>query len=416
MGSRYRPVRARRRRPRFGLGAVLLAASLGVVALVTSTPAGAQAAPVATTEASARWLQVDAGFLHTCGITTAHRLYCWGARGALGLGDDPPRNRRVPVEVAGHTTDWAQVSAGYDHTCALKIDHRLFCWGQDTLGVLGTGPGQGDTNVPVEVAGHTADWAQVAAGGNTCAVKTSGRLFCWGRDDFGGVGDGGTRNDAQSPVEVAGSRTDWAAVSAGSAHVCALTTGHRIRCWGGDFFGQVGDDEARTNRTSPTAVAGDPTDWASVAAAEGHTCATTQSGRLFCWGHDHFGQLAAPGQDVADRGVPTEVQRNRTDWSVVGAGGFAHTCATRTSGRLYCWGQTARAALGRKIPYASQFTPLQVPGDITDWATVTTGLVDTCALRSNGLLYCWGNNEFGQTGTGSPDGKVIGPTRVALQA
>lgn len=395
-----------------------LAMLLLLTALMATAPAGAQpAAPeVAPPEASARWLQVDAGFLHTCGITTAHRLYCWGFDGGYALGDGGGRrNRNVPVEVAGHTADWAQVSAGYDHTCAVKLDHRLFCWGTDTLGLLGNGPGQQDAAAPVEVVGHTTDWAQVTAGGNTCAIKTTGHLFCWGRDNYGGVGDGGGQGDTGVPVEVAGLSNDWQEVSAGLTHVCARNTANRLRCWGQDFFGQVGDDEARVNRTVPTPVAGDPATWASVAAAESHTCATTTSGRLFCWGRDHLGQLAAPGQDTADRGTPTEVQQSRTDWDDVSSGGFAHTCATRTSGLLYCWGQTWRAALGRKIPYELQFTPLKVLG-FTDWADVTAGLATTCALRTNGLLYCWGNNEFGQAGVGSTARKIIGPTRVALQA
>lgn len=419
MGSRHDTGREEQGRRRRGVQTMVAATLLAVTALTSTATAPAQtrAPEVGPPEASARWLQVDAGFLHTCGITTAHRLYCWGfdGNGLLGQGGTGPRNRRVPVEVAGHTADWAQVSAGYDQTCAVKTDHRLFCWGQDTLGDLGNGPGQGDSRVPVEVAGHTADWAEVAAGGNTCAVKTSGRLYCWGRDDLGGVGDGGTRGDAQSPVEVVGSRTDWQSVSAGRGHLCALTTDHRIRCWGFDFFGQVGDNEARSNRTSPTPVAGDAANWASVSVGDDHTCASKQSGRLFCWGHDHLGQLAAPGQDVFDRGTPTEVQRNRTDWAGV-ASGAGHTCATRTSGRLYCWGGTWRAAIGRDIAFDIQFTPRQVPGDFTDWAAVTAGLAHTCARRTNGVLYCFGNNEFGQTGTGSTARKVVGPVRVALGA
>ncbi len=422
MGSRHDDVpllRAARRRSTTRLTALAVAVALTTVgALFASVPAGAQATPAegAPPEASARWLQVDAGFLHTCGITTAHRLYCWGFDGGYALGDGGGRrNRNAPVEVAGHTTDWAQVSAGYDQTCAVKTDHRLFCWGTDTLGLLGNGPGQQDAPAPVEVAGSTTDWAQVSAGGATCAVKTTGRLFCWGQDYRGSLGNGGADTPAEAPAQVSGNATDWQAVSAGLGHVCAMKVDHRIRCFGDDTFGQVGNDEARGSHSTPVAVAGDPTNWATLATSENHTCATTQDDRLFCWGHDHFGQLAAPGQDIADRGTPTEVQRNRTDWGVVSGGGFAHTCATRTSGLLYCWGQTWRAALGRKIPYASQFTPLKVLG-FTDWADVTAGLATTCALRTNGLLYCWGNNEFGQAGVGSTARKIVGPTRVALSA
>lgn len=393
---------------------------LVVAGLTAASPAGAQTPPAgpateaAAPEASARWLQVDAGYYHACGITFANRLYCWGYGETNALGTGGPVNWSAPAEVAGGDTDWAQVSAGYDQTCAVKTDHRLFCWGRDTHGQLGNGPGQQDAGTPVEVAGATNDWAQVSAGSATCAVKTDHRLYCWGQDYRGMLGNGGDDLDAESPTEVTFVGVDWQTVDVGSAHTCALTTLNQIRCFGDNSYGQTGDGGPATLRQTPVAVAGDPLTWSSLAVSGNHTCATKSTGRLFCWGLNEDLQLGTPNPGAFTRTTPTQVVGRRTDWVSVSGGGFGHTCATRTSGRLFCWGQTWRGALGQALPAADQATPLQVPGTITDWATATGGLASTCALRLNGLLYCFGNNQFGQAGINSTNKKVLSPTRVAL--
>lgn len=395
------------------VAALLVAAAVAAVATPTSAGAQSAASEGGAPEASARWLQVDAGYYHACGITFASRLYCWGYGEGNALGTGAPLSFNAPAEVAGGDTDWAQVSAGEDQTCAVKTDHRLFCWGRDTHGQLGNGPGQQDAASPVEVAG--GDWAQVSAGLATCAVKTDGRLFCWGPDYRGQLGNGGADEDAESPTEVVAGVTTWQSVEVDSGHTCALTTSHQIRCFGDNSYGQVGDGSTATERTTPVAVAGDPL-WASLAVSGNHTCATKLNGRLLCWGLNEDLQLgtASPGTSV--RTIPTQVVGRLTDWVSVSDGGYGHTCATRTSGRLYCWGQTWRGALGQALPPADQATPLQVPGAITDWDSVTGGLASTCALRLNGILFCWGNNQYGQAGVVSTNKKILTPTRVALSA
>lgn len=405
---------------RSGRRARVIGLAVGALVVMSTVAVGAPgsadaAAPTGPAEASARWLQVDAGYLHTCGITTAHRLYCWGFDGGQQLGNGGGRrNRTTPVEVAGGRTDWAQVSAGYDQTCAVTSGHRLFCWGTDSDGLLGNGPGRQDASTPVEVAGQTTDWAQVSAGGVTCAVKTSGRAFCWGTNHFGALGNGGGNTPAESPFEVAGNATDWQEIDVGLSQACARKTTGRLFCWGDDTFGQLGNGEPRMFRTSPAEVAGNATNWAEITVFEYHACATTTSQRLFCWGNGVDWALGSPGQDWAHLSSPTEVVGASTNWSTA-AIGVHHACGRRTNGRLQCWGSPRRAALGQVRRFV-QATPLLVPGGFTDWSTVTAGLSNTCALRANGLVYCWGNNEFGQAGVGSTARKITGPTRVALSA
>lgn len=311
-----------------------------------------------------------------------------------------------------NTADWRQVTTGDNHSCGLRISGRLYCWGLDDTGQLGDGPPFAAQSAPVEVAGGATNWASVDAGGNqTCARKTNGRLFCWGTDIFGQVGNGTPYVNQDAPVQVAGGGTDWASVSAGRDHTCARKTTGRLFCWGGDHSGQVGDGGPIGlvfALPAPVEVLGGATDWASVSAGRIHTCARKTTGRLFCWGADGSGQLGN-GSPNNDEAVPVEVLGAATTWTRVGAGGD-HTCAGRTSGRLFCWGDDASGQLGNgNAIIADQAAPLQVAGANTDWLSVSAGGTHTCARRTMGRLFCWGSDAFGQLG----NGPVVTPDQSA---
>src|SRR5690349_8040942 len=155
----------------------------------------------------------------------------------------------LPVP-AGAPAGWRQISASpyqspsaSGHTCGVLTTGHLYCWGADSFGELGNDEALVDQPVPAEVAGGDADWASVGAGEfHTCARKTSGRLYCWGHDGNGRLGNDTIIHDRASPVQVAGQATDWVAVSAGSFHTCARKTSGRLYCWGSDGYGRLGDD------------------------------------------------------------------------------------------------------------------------------------------------------------------------------
>jgi alpha-tubulin suppressor-like RCC1 family protein len=335
------------------------AARLAVVALVlglVGVPAlPADAAPEAALQ---NWRQVSAGTSHTCAIHESGRLYCWGydASGQLGDGG-PDADQPLPVEVFGGGTNWAQVDAGGDHTCALKTTGRLFCWGSDVYGEVGDGLPFVNQAIPAQVAGGGTDWTAVSAGGNTtCARRAGGSLYCWGRDGFGQVGDGGGLVDQPSPIRV-GSGTDWTSVTVGTLDVCGRRASGRAYCWGDDGRGQLGNGRPLVTRRTPAQVA-TFTDWVSVTVGDFFACGLRRGGLLYCWGSDSDGQLGNGGPN-ANRHVPTLVAGGATDWAQP-APGYRHSCGRRTSGHLYCWGSNGQGQVGNDGP-----TTQTVPAWIT---------------------------------------------------
>src|SRR5262245_55940925 len=395
----------RRRRTAFVLALALAGTSLLPTAARASAPGGSAEA------GSSDWRQVSVGALHTCGIRTSGRLYCWGRDTYGQLGDDVTvAEKSRPVEVAGGATNWVAVSAGAEHTCGLRRTGRLYCWGADGGGQLGNGLPNADQHTPVLTLG--SGWTSVAAGGShTCGRRSSGRLFCWGYDGAGQLGDGGGGTIRSAPREVAGGATTWSnAISAGTEDTCALRTTGRLFCWGSDLRGQLGNGGTNTNSFGPTQVAGGITTWVSVAVGYEHACALRASGRLFCWGGDDSGELGNGGAST-ERDVPTLVAGGGR-WTRV-ATGNSHTCARRPSGRLSCWGWDIGGGLGDGGTNTDKGVPTAIVGGATDWTLVDGGDYHTCSRITSGRLYCWGSDLQGQLGNGPPNADHGEPVEVA---
>ena len=245
---------------------------------------------------------VSAGFSHTCAVKTDHTLWCWGSNGEGEFGDGTTTGSLVPVQVSGHATDWASVSAGDTHTCAVKTDHTLWCWGANLSSELGDGT-TADSLVPVQVSGHATDWASVSAGSlRTCAVKTDHSLWCWGYNGDGELGDG-TTTGSLVPVQVSGHATDWAAGFTSIDFTCAVKTEGTVWCWGENPDGELGDGTT-TSSLVPVQVSGHATDWAALSAGVEHTCAVKAEGTVWCWGDNYYGDLG----NGTTTGSPVPVQ------------------------------------------------------------------------------------------------------------
>ena len=299
---------------------------------------------------------VAAGTGQTCALATAGGLKCWGLNDVGQLGDGTTTNHSTPVDVVGLTSGVAAVSAGANHSCAVTLAGGVKCWGANASGQVGDGTTTAPTT-PVDVVGLTSGVAAVSAGhDHTCALTTAGGLKCWGFNGTFQLGDG-TTTSSSTPVDVVGLTSGVAAVSAGSSHTCALTTAGGLKCWGFNTEGQLGDGTT-TFRSTPVDVVGLTSGVAGVSAASFDTCALTTAGGLTCWGSNNFGELG-DGTTTAHN-TPADVVGLTTGVAAVSAGTL-HTCAVTTTGGLKCWGRNVSGQLGDETSI-TRTTPVDVVG------------------------------------------------------
>lgn len=323
----------------------------------------------------------------------------------------------LAASVGTGRSTWVQVSAGDRHTCGITPTARLFCWGSDAAGQLGDGGTNTDRGAPVEVAGGRRTWVEVSAGAvHTCARTVNGDLWCWGSDFWGQLGNGGANSDVGTPVQVTGGSGPWADVSAGYEHTCGVSRARHLWCWGKDGSGRLGDDDPVADRTTPTEVAGAGADWRTVTAGVFHSCAIKTTGRLFCWGVDSAGQLG-DGLPLAERHTPVEVVGGRTDWTMVDLG-RSHTCGLQRTGALSCWGWDDAGQLGDDAANTDQSAPAPVAGGALRWTSVSVGGYHSCAARraAGGLsdqLFCWGLDAYGALGDDAALADQATPVAVA---
>jgi len=279
-------------------------------------------------DTATNWWMVEAGTFHTCGRKTDNSIWCWGQNNIGQLGDGTTADRISPVQI-GAGPSWDYISAGFFHTCAKRSTGDLYCWGWNSSGQLGDGT-TANRKSPTLVGGS---FIGVSTGNrHTCATKSANQLWCWGYNYYGQLGDGTTAN-RKSPTQVAGTSWDPNKLTAGSYHTCAIQTDGKLFCWGWNAYGQLGDG-TQNNRKNPTQV-GTATNWSKVSAGGSHACALKTTGTLWCWGYNWWGQLGDGTQTT--RYSPVQIG-TATDWVQVMTGTFYSTCALKNDSTLWCWG------------------------------------------------------------------------------
>lgn len=334
------------------------------------------------------------GGSHVCAHRTDDTYWCWGLNSNGQVGDGGTTNRSVPSALTAQT-GIVQVALGGFHSCALVTDGTVWCWGADNFGQLGDGiEDNPDTphTTPVQISGLTDVTAISAGGGHTCALKSDGTVWCWGWNIYAQLGDGNQVN-ASTLVQVAG-LTDVASVSCGGGHTCVVKTDQTVWCWGWSNQGQVGNGSVQTAVTTPTQVSG-LASVSTVVTGLGHSCVLLTNGTVWCWGWNLYGQV---GSGVFNDRELSPVQVSITDVVSIAAG-VGHTCALQSTGAVRCWGDNTHGELGEGTNNMSH-SPLAV-SNLDDASILTTLGEYTCVIREDGSVWCWGRNDFGQLADGT---------------
>jgi hypothetical protein len=270
-------------------------------------------------------VEITTGTFHTCAVTIAGGVKCWGDNGSGQVGDGTNAPRTAPVDVVGLTSGVAFIGAGEAHTCAVTTGGAVKCWGENGNGQLGNG---------------ASGFSQVRTGGfHSCALSTGGGVMCWGGGGFGQLGNSSFTAKQTTPVAVSGLSSDVIQIAAGADHTCAVTTGGGVKCWGLNGSGQLGNSNT-INSSTPVDVTGLTSGVAQVAIGGFHTCALTSGGNVKCWGDNHALQLG--DGTTTQRTAPVDVLSGATQIYAASE----HTCALTSGGGITCWGTNTFGQLG----------------------------------------------------------------------
>lgn len=366
-------------------------------------------------------VQLVCGVYHSCAVLEDGTMRCWGAAasGQLGYGDgvvrgDNPDELPTPsVPVGGSVL---RASSSGMHTCAVLDGGEVRCWGSAFGGGLGNGTGSGAfgnnlNEVPppdIDVGAPVRDVE--AASGFTCVITETDDVRCWGYNLSGQLGYGHTDNLGDQPGELPVPDLELggpvAQIAAGSNHACAVLKDGTLRCWGGNYSGQLGygDTENRGDQPGemppPPVDVGGPVAQVAISTDFDVTCALRTDGAVLCWGDSQSGSLGLGpvgdiGKNPGDMPPPlVPLAGPATAISFAALSG----CALLATGELQCWGSNGHGAVG--VPgqvTVSTPTIVNVGGPVLH---LDSGNSHRCAALADGTLRCWGGNVFGRLGLG----------------
>jgi alpha-tubulin suppressor-like RCC1 family protein len=335
-----------------------------------------KSSPVQEITSSTNWCKLSDGIVHTSALKTDGTLWSWGAGACGRLGNNATTNRSSPVQEITLSTNWCTVSAGFEHTGAIKTDGTLWTWGESAGGRLGNNTTATDRSSPVQEITSSTNWCQISSGFcHTGAVKTDGSLWAWGSGICGRLGDGTTTQRA-SPVREVTSSTNWCRVSANNLHSAALKTDGTIWAWGSNNCGQLGDN-ATAIRCSPVQEITSSTNWCDVSTSCFGVFAIKMDGSLWGWGSNLCGVLG--NNNTAFTRSPVQEITSSTNWCEV-AGGALHTGAIKADGTIWTWGLNNCGQLGTG-DLTTRSSPVQEVTSSTNWCYVSVGTCHTLGLK-----------------------------------
>jgi alpha-tubulin suppressor-like RCC1 family protein len=332
--------------------------------------------------------QIASGLLGGCVINASGGVECWS---------DVPDNKAL---VPGLTSGITAIAAGAQHTCAITSVGALKCWGANHSGQLGDGSTT-DSSTPVNVTGLGSGVQAVSAGaGHTCAVTSSGGVKCWG-SGFA-LGHGSAVNSSV-PVDVTGLASGVVAIAAGAGHTCAATSGAGVLCWGNGGSGQLGNGDTASSSV-PVVVSGLTESGTALSAGSAHSCALTAAGGVRCWGSNTSGQLG--NNAFANSATPVVVGAASSvtalnSGTLAISGQYLHTCAISADGTVWCWGSSVYGQINKSR--SDSFSPSYAQpssNDVQSGAAIgiSTGRYATCMLRKDRSVQCWGWGESSEPG------------------
>ncbi|MFT3692779.1 MAG: hypothetical protein QM831_06540 [Kofleriaceae bacterium] len=344
------------------------------------------------------WYLVEAGDHGTCGITLDQQLYCWGdnSEHQLGVSSDDPQIA-PPIAIGGK---WTSVVLGTTSGCALDTSGQVSCWGHNIVGQLGTADdlslissGPMPVSLPAKVTTLSLSYEHV------CALTDGGDIYCWGNNNDGEADP--TAPSKAAPPTLVSLPAKGIAIAAGRSHTCAVLADHSLYCWGSNGSGESA--QPASGDLAPTLVDGTYLD---VQAGRGFSCAIDTDHHAVCWGQNAIGQLGR-GSTSGPAFSPSVVSGSaKYDFLAVGDYG---ACAWDAPTRVDCWGDLAGTGVVA--------TPTRRPEHT--WHTMSVGATHQCGIDTVGSLFCRGDGDAGEITpalalTGSAEPVLDGVTEISV--
>jgi alpha-tubulin suppressor-like RCC1 family protein len=348
-----------------------------------------------------KWVSIAVGDQHSLGLKSDGTLWAWGANWNGQLGDGTSTSQYNPMQI-GTENEWVNIVASSNHSLGMKSDGTLWTWGRNIYGELGDGTNI-DKNTPIQTSVPLNVWLSISAGaGYTFGLKSDGTLWAWGRNDYGGLGDG-TTIPRFCPVQI-GTDNKWTCIAAGGNHPLALKSDGTLWAWGYNGYGALGDGTT-INKSSPVQI-GIDTKWISISAGYGYSHGLKSDGTLWAWGDNSNGQL----------GDGTTIQRNSpvqigTDnkWTCIS--GYGISLGLKSDGTLWAWGSNWSGGLGDGTQI-NKSSPVQIGTD-NKWVGISASGGHSLGLKSDGTLWAWGWNFYGELGDGTNTYK-FSPVQIGM--
>jgi alpha-tubulin suppressor-like RCC1 family protein/uncharacterized protein YjdB len=344
---------------------------------------------------------VSSGELHSCGVTPAGFGFCWGegADGRLGTGSTD--DQRLPTAIATAMT-FDEIDAANEHACG-RSGGNIYCWGKRSTGRLGGGNTGGSTSTPELTSGGLSFLQMSTSVDHACAVNDANDIYCWGEGGSGRLGSNST-GDLDVPTLIVPPAAEplakWSKVAAGRDHTCAITLAGKLYCWGHNASGELGNGGVVESRVAVPVLTTEV--FTDISVGNRFSCGINGAGALYCWGDNSNGKLGI-SMAVPLSNIPVLVAG--LSFSAIDLGND-HACGV--SGALgYCWGSGANGRLGTGDT-DPKMAPTQIPNSPA-FSFISAG-AHSCGV-ANGLAFCFGPNNVGQLGDNSLLERLI-PTAV----
>jgi alpha-tubulin suppressor-like RCC1 family protein len=354
---------------------------------------------------------VAAGYGHSLALKTDGTVLSWGRDGSGQLGDDSSLTSKSTYVSVANASNIVAVAAGGNHSLALKSDGTLLAWGLDNTGQLGDGPVDIGKSTPVAVLNATNVIAIAAGGNHSLALKSDGTVLSWGLDSLGQLGNDSAIANQSVPVLVNGA-TSIVAIAAGDNQSLALKSDGTILSWGSDTSGELGNDSELISQSTPVAVSG-ASNIIAISAGGAYCLALKSDGTMLSWGSDQKGQL---GDDAVSalKAMPVSVNPEASNIIAIAAGD-SHSLALKSDGSLLSWGWDGSGQLGDDTAPADKFMPVAV-STASNIAAIAAGQRYSLALKSDGTMLSWGQDNDGQLGDDLANTNQFTPVSVLLDS